>query len=140
DTAEQIIEKCKTGGKRISLTKDEHSWLRRMVDDERRSVHSAMYETAYGSPEALQEQRDEGRNEMYHINKCLRALYPDEELLDDLKDKINEVIDRCHYCKLDYNKIPPTFVKSVFKLGDHISEGSRCENCRHDAVENETNR
>jgi hypothetical protein len=139
-TAERIIEKCKTGGKRISLTKDEHSWLRRMLDDKRRSVHLAMYETAYGSPEALEEHLVEGRKEMYHINKCLRALYPDEEFIDDLEDKINEVIDRCHYCKLDFNKIPPTFIKSVFQLGEHISRGSRCKICRHDAVENETDR
>jgi hypothetical protein len=74
---------------------------------------------------------------LYHIHKCLRALYPDEDLLQDVEDKIKEVIDRCHYSKLDFNKIPPTFEKSVFKLGEHITKGSRYKNCAHDAVDYE---
>ncbi|MGA9149664.1 MAG: hypothetical protein WBZ36_03720 [Candidatus Nitrosopolaris sp.] len=82
--------------------------------------------------------RDESRYEMYYINKCLRALYPDEELIHDVEDKINEVIDRYHYSNLDFSKIPSTFVNSVFKLGEHISQGSWCENCVHDAVDYET--
>ena len=77
---------------------------------------------------------DEDRFELYHIHKCLRTLYPDEDLLDDVEDKINEVIDRYHYSKLDFNKIPSTLVNSLFKLGEHITKGSRCENCVHDAV------
>jgi hypothetical protein len=35
DTAKQILEKCKTGGKRIILTKDEHS--RHWLEDRRRT-------------------------------------------------------------------------------------------------------
>lgn len=61
-------------------------------------------------------------------------------MLQDVEDKIDEVIDRFRYSKLDFNKIPPTFVNSVFKLGEHISNGSRCENCFHDAVKYEIKR
>lgn len=71
---------------------------------------------------------------MYRINKCLRALYPDWELLDDVEYKINEVIDRCHYSNLDLNEMSSTFVNSVFKLGEHITKGPLCENCVHDGV------
>jgi len=80
--------------------------------------------------------RDESRYELFHINKCLRALYPDKDLLQDVEDKINEVIDRYHYSKIDFNKMPSTFVNTVFKLGEHITSyrGSWCENCVHDAV------
>ena len=38
DTVKQILEKCKTGGKRISLTKDERSWLRQWLEDKRRTI------------------------------------------------------------------------------------------------------
>jgi hypothetical protein len=37
DTAKQILEKCEKGDKRISLTKDERSWLRRLLEDKRSS-------------------------------------------------------------------------------------------------------
>jgi hypothetical protein len=136
DTAKQILEKCKTGGKRIILTKDEHSWLRHWLEEKRRSEDLWRNKTAFFL-DRYDEIRDESRYEMYYINRCLRALYPDEELLHDVEEKINEVIDRFHYSKLDFNKIPPTFVNSVFKLGEHVSEGSRCENCFHDAVNSE---
>jgi phage-related protein len=58
-------------------------------------------------------------------------LYSDEDSLEDVEDKINEVIDRHDYSKLDFNKIPSTFVNSVLKLGKYITKGSRCENCVH---------
>jgi len=48
-------------------------------------------------------------------------LYPDQDLLHDVEDKINEVIDRYHYTNLDFSKIPSTFINSVFKLGEHIT-------------------
>jgi hypothetical protein len=38
DTAKLILGKCKTGGKRIILTKDEHLWLRHWLEDKRRSL------------------------------------------------------------------------------------------------------
>jgi hypothetical protein len=126
DTVKQILEKCKTGGKRISLTEDERSWLRHWLEDKRRTITYGIYPIGqYG---------DEDQFELYHIHKCLRTLYSDVDLLDDVEDKINEVIDRYHYSKLDFNKIPPTLVNSVFKLGEHITKGSRCKNCAHDAV------
>ncbi len=61
-------------------------------------------------------------------------------MLHDVEDKINEVIDRYHYSILDLNKIPSTFVNSVFKLGEHIAKGLWCENCVHDAVDYEMKR
>ena len=136
DTAKQILEKCKTGGKRIILTKDEHSWLRHLLEDKRRTEDMWRNYTAHPIDQ-YDEIRDESRYEMYQINKCLRALYPDEELLQDVEDKMNEVIDRYHYSNFDFNKIPPTFVKSVFKLGEHVTKGPWCENCVHDGVKYE---
>ncbi|MGA9154290.1 MAG: hypothetical protein WBZ36_27220, partial [Candidatus Nitrosopolaris sp.] len=133
DTAKQILEKCKTGGRRIILTKDEHSWLRHWLEDKRRSEDMWRNYTAHPIDQ-YEEIQDESRYEMYYIHKCLRTLYSDEDLLDDVEDKINEVIDRYHYSKLDFSKIPPTFVNSVFKLGEHITKWSWCENCVHDAV------
>lgn len=139
DTAKQILGKCKTGGKRIILTKDEHSWLHRWLEDRRRHEDLWRNHTAH-SPEWYDEIREESRYEMYYINRCLRALYPDEELLHDVENNIDEVIDRCHYSNVDFNKMPSTFVNSVFKLGEHISNGSPCENCIHDAVNYEMKR
>jgi hypothetical protein len=138
DFAEKILEKCKTGGKRISLTKDERSWLRSLLEEKRISI--GMWRDSAAPLTWYDETRDEGRFELYHIHKCLRTLYPDWELLYDAEDKMNEVIDRYHYSGLDLNKIPPTFVNSVFKLGEHISKGSRCDNCFHDAVNYEMKR
>jgi hypothetical protein len=70
----------------------------------------------------------------------LRALYPDQDLLYDVENKINEVIDRYHYSNLDFNKIPSTFINSVFKLGEHIASGSWRENCVRDAGDYEMKR
>lgn len=33
------------------------------------------------------EVREERRHDMYHIHKCLRALHPDDDLLDDVENK-----------------------------------------------------
>lgn len=136
--AEQVLKKCKTGGERISLTKNERLWLRDLLEDKRNSID--MWRDSAAPIERYDGIRDEGRYELHHIHKCLRALYPDWELLDDVEDKINEVIDRYHYSKLDASKISPTFVNSVFKLGEHISKGPRCDNCFHDAVNYEMKR
>ena len=42
--------------------------------------------------------------------------------------------------RLDLDKIPPTFVSTIFKLGNHITKKSQCENCFHDAVDFEMKR
>jgi hypothetical protein len=57
-------------------------------------------------PGEFEEIREDSRYELYPINRCLRALYPDQGLLHDVEDKINEVIDRYHYSNLDFNKMP----------------------------------
>jgi hypothetical protein len=139
DIAKQILEKCKTSGKTISLTKNERSWLRHRLEDKRLWTDMWRNHTAH-PPGEFEEIREDSRYELYPINRCLRALYPDEDLLHDVEDKINEVIDRYHYRNLDFNKIPSTFVNSVFKLGEHITKGLWCENCVHDAVDYEMKR
>lgn len=138
DAAEQILKKCKTGGERISLTKDERSWLRNMLEDKRKSID--MWRDCAATSTQYDEMREEGRFELYHLHKCLRSLYPDRELLYDVEDKINEIVDRYHYSKLDASKISQTFVSSVFKLGEHITKGSQCENRIHDTVNYEIKR
>jgi hypothetical protein len=113
--------------------------LRHWLEHRRGVIDMWRNNTAH-PPGEFGEIREDSRYELYSINRCLRALYPDQDLLHDVEDKINEVIDRYHYSNLDFNKMPSTFVNSVFKLGEHITKGLWCENCVHDAVDYEMKR